>query len=932
MPPSLSESPLETFRKIYAGRDYFEHVAGDVHIQNTADAQDRIDPAALCEAYLNWLIRKAGYLPLADIDPQMAATESDAPLNLNAIYTALLTLTPEEHKQLRPDSSSQGERKSALAQLNEQSSLVLLGGPGSGKSTFVNFATICLAGEWLQRPDINLKRLRTPLPTSDEQKDVPPQPWQHEALLPVRVLLRELAATGLPSEGEPLTSTCLWDFIAHDLEQEGLGDFAPFLKRHLLEQGGLIFLDGLDEVPETDHTRMQIKHTVECCRSLFPRCRVLVTSRTYAYQRREWKLSGFHETVLSTFSDAQIQSFVRHWYVFLASFRDMKQNDALAQAEELYTNILNNSRLHELAERPILLTLMTSLHASRGRLPEKRVELYQETVGLLLHRWEWQKLPRSNAQQGESDTEYHSVLRWLDVDRDSMLGLLGKLAYEAHTLQPEQQEDSASIDASNLIMGLWKLKKASQVTVEQIEFHLRLRAGVLISPDEGVYSFPHRSFQEYLAAYYLTSQQDYPDNIADLVRADPNRWREVLLLAAAIVAKAGPMIWLLVDALCFQDLHSPHLTEADAWGALLAGQALTEAADLSALHPRNRQKLNRVTEWLVAILSEKRPQNSPLPVVERALAGNLLAQLGDPRAGVGQSEAGLPDIKWCDVPKGVFLMGSDPEKENPEKLLEEISKQYARAQATLKDDVKTILQRLLFSEQPQHQVLLSDYCISRYPATNAQYQIFVEEGGYSERWRECWSEEGWTWKAQENISRPEHFSNKEFYLPNHPVVGVSWYEASAFCAWLTLRLREAGELSKKQEIRLPTEAEWEKAARGPDGRIYPWGDEKINPERVNYYETGLGVTSPVGCFPRGKSPYDCEEMAGNVYEWCRDWYDEKYYSNSPKKNPQGPASGSKRVVRGGGWGFFAEFCRAAYRNGNGPGDRLDDVGFRLLRT
>ncbi|PIE34018.1 hypothetical protein CSA56_08865 [candidate division KSB3 bacterium] len=124
----------------------------------------------------------------------------------------------------------------------------------------------------------------------------------------------------------------------------------------------------------------------------------------------------------------------------------------------------------------------------------------------------------------------------------------------------------------------------------------------------------------------------------------------------------------------------------------------------------------------------------------------------------------------------------------------------------------------------------------------------------------------------------------------------------------------------------------EKAARGADGRIYPWGDEAIGPEFANFGETALGVTSTVGCFPRSKSPCGCEEMAGNVWEWCWDWYDEEYYSNSPEENPRGPVSGSGRVLRGGLWGDFAEFCRAAYRYGHGPGDRDGFVGFRLLRT
>jgi formylglycine-generating enzyme required for sulfatase activity len=286
----------------------------------------------------------------------------------------------------------------------------------------------------------------------------------------------------------------------------------------------------------------------------------------------------------------------------------------------------------------------------------------------------------------------------------------------------------------------------------------------------------------------------------------------------------------------------------------------------------------------------------------------------------------LPDIEWREVPAGEFLMGCDQETVTLEtRKWENILKKINR------EDLTDTYRRLIASEHPQHPVWLSTYRISRYPVTNAQYRVFIKAGGYTEKWKACWSKEGWEWREQETITEPR-WAGGDFDRLNHPVVRVSWYEASAFCRWLTLQLRESGELTAKEEVRLPTEAEWEKAARGMDGQIYPWGNEQIRPELANYSDTGLGVTSAVGCFPRGVSPYGCEEMAGNVWEWCLDWYGEKYYAESPKKNPQGPASGSARVYRGGGWYLIAGRCRAADRSGDAPDYRGSVLGFRLVRT
>ena len=163
---------------------------------------------------------------------------------------------------------------------------------------------------------------------------------------------------------------------------------------------------------------------------------------------------------------------------------------------------------------------------------------------------------------------------------------------------------------------------------------------------------------------------------------------------------------------------------------------------------------------------------------------------------------------------------------------------------------------------PEHVVYLDTYYIDKYEVTNEQYRTFVEETGYHTP--RCWND-------------------ARFNRPNQPVVGVTWDDAVAYTTW-------AGR-------RLPTEAEWEKAARGTDKRLWPWGN-KFDKEKCNVWESLIKETKHIGSYENNKSPYGCYDMAGNVWEWCADYYDQNYYHVSPSENPQGPETGQQRIIRG----------------------------------
>lgn len=214
---------------------------------------------------------------------------------------------------------------------------------------------------------------------------------------------------------------------------------------------------------------------------------------------------------------------------------------------------------------------------------------------------------------------------------------------------------------------------------------------------------------------------------------------------------------------------------------------------------------------------------------------------------------------------------------------------------------------------PQHVVYLDAYHIGKFEITNKQYHEFIMAGGY--RKREFWTPEGWRFITQNNIVSPATWNLIGFNDSSQPAVGMSWYEAAAFAKW-------AGK-------RLPTEAEWEKAARGTDGKAYPWGEE-INVAAVNY----KAVTRPlvVGNYPEGKSPFGLYDVAGNVWEWVQDWYDPDYYEKRSKNNPKGPNRGNFRVMRGGGWDSNRRHLQCTYRQREKPTWRRLNTGFRVAEN
>jgi formylglycine-generating enzyme required for sulfatase activity len=284
-----------------------------------------------------------------------------------------------------------------------------------------------------------------------------------------------------------------------------------------------------------------------------------------------------------------------------------------------------------------------------------------------------------------------------------------------------------------------------------------------------------------------------------------------------------------------------------------------------------------------------------LPVDELKLYFTLTRRAESPQPTPPPAEAArlVFEPQMIRIPAGKFLMGTT--KEQAAQVIKEGGEDW---------------KKWVEWEQPQHTVELSEYSIGKYPITNREYQAFIRD--------------------LKQHTPPRGWDGDQFPAEKggHPVVNVSWEDANAYCKWLS-------DKSGKQ-YRLPTEAEWEKAARCKsenESLIYPWGNN-FDSKNANTSESKIGDTSEVGQFsPRGDSPYGCVDMAGNVWEWCNDWFDEQEYEKRTEfKDPKGPGKGSTRVLRGGSFGSNHWNARCAYRSRYYPNNAYDVVGFRVASS
>ncbi|MCB8966922.1 MAG: SUMF1/EgtB/PvdO family nonheme iron enzyme [Ardenticatenaceae bacterium] len=830
-------------------------------------ARQRFIPPELIP-YLEMVTRRSSRLPLGPLDP---TGRESAHISLGQVFINLNAGVAGE-RIAGEDGQDQVQYSAALAHIHNRQRLILLGDPGSGKSTLLRFLAYCLAQAALTTTDAWLPKLSwtvTRHAKANDKGEAVAQHWQRDAPLPIFIELRDFAQSGF----DPRSPLALWAYVQAQWQRDGFGDGLEALALLARHNQVIFLLDGVDEVPLA-----QRRDVWQAIRALgdgpFGGSRWVATCRVLSFAADEAP-PGVPVQTLQFLEDVQIDQFIAAWYAALLAAGEINAASAQVMTAQLQ-DAARRPGLQPLAQNPMLLTIMALVQTFHGTLPDERAKLYQACVETMLLRWQ-----RHKDESGGGALP--DVLAQLQTSQENLERLLWEVAWTAHRSAAGQQE-AANIPETT-VLQIAKKHLGDYARAEAFLAYTERRAHLLMGrggQQQRVYTFPHRTFQEYLAACFVAAQRDFTRG-APLLAAQGDAWREVLALAAGtLVFNQNNREKALDGVEKVLPTHMPAPDDEGGWFRvwLAAEMLLVVGKTAAAKDAVGRSLLPRLQKLLAALVASGR-----LTPPQRAAAGRALGWLGDPRPDVACAVPALVQI-----PAGPFLMGSS----DADKLA------YDR-------------------EKPQHEVTLPAYAIGKYPVTVAQYARFVQAGGYEDA--AYWTAAGWQQRQREGWTAPRYWEDRRWTCPNHPVVGVSWYEAVAYCRWLSA--------ATGRSFRLPHEAMWEKAARGADGRIYPWGDE-WDAAKLNAAETGINQTSAVGMFPDGRSPYDVYDMSGNVLEWCSGRAYPKYPFQERPYAEEVEQSGGTHSWRGGAFNNYGWDSRAAYRYFSLAHYRNFDLGFRVV--
>ncbi|MBM3726976.1 MAG: DUF4062 domain-containing protein [Acidobacteria bacterium] len=756
-------------RKLFTNPDNLGHVVYETLI----DLRGGESMGSLHE-YAAWLAGQTAYI---DIRGLITGNEHAHQVPIENIYVPL--------------TMAGGERGAvSLDEALEKQRLVIIGDPGSGKTTYLRR----LARER------SLRYLGDPT-----------------AELPLFVRISEFSKHLATAQQGPVGDGALW--LPHFLGAKAVSEKLEITEKAFdkaMEAGATVFLDGLDEAPD-EIARRRVCAIFQAASKAYGKCRFVVTTRPRAFEGTGL-LKGFDEARIQPLEDTAVDTFLRKWSEHVYPANPVQ---AERHGNDLVSALRERPDIREMARNPVMLTALAVVHWNERRLPEQRAELYQSILKWL-----------AEARQGEGR-----------MPAQKLLVVLAELAYAMLSHRKGRQVELEKNEAADVLVP-----KHFANRVEALAFLEReeLDSGIIASSGASV-RFWHLTFLEHLAAVHLTGLTEEPRR-EELLR-DGNafrpEWRETVLLLAGIllahgVAHVNKLVKMLIDARG-RKIELEHR-------AALVGLVGGIVRDLETLkYVPEDERWKPLAQSILGIFEKEQARG--IPFADRLDAAEALGRAGDPR---------LQNTVWIELPGGTFLMGA--QKVDPKGAGYD-------------------------PEEPVHRVTVSAFKLAKYPVTVSEYAAFLAADGYGRR-------EFWMPEAFGKFSEPDAWTAQQKH-PNRPVTNVSWFEAAAYAAW--------------RGARLPTEAEWEYAARGTEGRKYPWGGTDPAPNLANY---GMkpGHATPVGLYPEGQTPEGLCDLAGNVWEWVSDWYSS--YSSGDQEDPQGPVQGQQRNLRGGSWSPIPGACGA----------------------
>jgi formylglycine-generating enzyme required for sulfatase activity/predicted metal-dependent hydrolase len=899
--------------------------------------QEQLD--AKCAEYLGRLREKCRHVDLRD-----DGATGDVKLELGDVYTKLRASDPtraheglagEEGRDGGPMEGTQTTARDNSVDLStvfpRHPHIALVGDPGAGKSTFLRYVALyCAVG-----------CTGTNAEKSDAKKRLG---WPQEKELPFPLLARfEEFARYLQDDGESDKSTGgkasgdgidardasprpLYRFLERELAGHAwTDDTSPLL--HLARMRPVVFLlDGLDEIAD-DALRERVREIVDtatialaCLTREKPEdARFLATCRTAPYVGRTEFDPTFEKFTLLPWGEKERADFVRRWVEALAKTSQGRARWAGSTQKKYEDGLLNAIENlpveQDVTGNPLIVHLLAYVYDPKTGLPTQRAALYDRVVEKLLvrrkeqsvaqHAWIIEGLRSVHARTPQNDSPYTSIVERLArlekppkaqqvqkaereiVTHDFRRRAFGALAL--HAMCAEQGKPAAELEKG-------EARTALDLPERDADTFLRweaLYSSIVVERTRGTYAFWHGTFRDFLAADALRAmggQQEWWDTLQP--HLFESEWRIATLFLAGIIGQQDGRKAVVGFLERILTAHASDLA-AHARAVGLVREILREVGLLD-----DRATL-KALEYETHACAAAACFERGAPRVEerfRVEVGEALEQCGeDPlkRECVQRVEA--PDHPGMVlIHGGRFLMGAQARDPNepgydPEAFPD---------------------------EDPPHPVDVLPFYIDIFPVTVAQYATFVDAGTDGYLRRENWRSGGWEWRQREERLRPDWWDGQRVH-PTRPVVGVRWYEADAYARWCGKRL--------------PTEAEWEFAARGPgeQPRTYPWERRGEPPraapptEQQANFDMRVGHPTPVGLYPAGATPEGVYDLAGNVWEWCEDAY-------AQYGSPRPPYGSAARVMRGGSFYYDARDLRAVCRLDVHPESDFVDVGFRCV--